>query len=113
MSAGVVKVKGVEVELGGTVYVVPPLSLAALEQLEDRVARFDGNVFDREQRAIALDIIHAALRRNYPEMAREALSEMIDLGNMLAMVQAVMGASQIPASGQPPQDLAGNAPAVQ
>ena len=31
----VVRVKGIPLELGGTTYIVPPLSLGALEQLKD------------------------------------------------------------------------------
>lgn len=104
----VVRIKGTEVEMGGETFVVPPLNLASLEQLEDRLAAFTGDVFKAEQRAIAIDATLAALRRNYPDMTRERLAELLDVGNMARVVAAVMGVSAIP---EGRADASGNVPA--
>lgn len=92
MSA-VVKVKGIAVRLGGESYVIPPLSLGALEQLQGRVAAFQGDIRDKEQVATVIDAAHAALKRNYPEITREEIADLIDVGNMAEVFEAVMDVS--------------------
>lgn len=89
----IVKVKGVPVELGGVEYIIPPLSLGALEQLQDRVASFTGDIRSKEQVATVMDAAHAAMKRNYPEITREQIGEMIDVGNMAEVFEAVMDIS--------------------
>lgn len=91
--AGVVKIKGLAINLGGADFVVPPLSLGALEQLEERLKAFSGDITDKSQVATAIDALHAALRRNYPEMTREQVADMIDVGNMIEAFEAVMDVS--------------------
>lgn len=86
------QIKGVPIELGGATYVVPPLTLGALEQLMPRIQAFDGTM-NGEQIATVLDCAHAALKRNYPDMSRETLAELVDLGNFGALFEAIMNAS--------------------
>ena len=90
---GIVKIKGLTLNLGGTDYVVPPLSLGAMEQLQERMASFAGDIADPKQVATAIDAVHAALRRNYPELTREQVADMIDVGNMVEAFEAVMDVS--------------------
>lgn len=89
----VVKIKGIAVTLGGDSYVVPPLSLGAVEQLQDRIGAFNGDVRDKDQVATVIDAAHSALKRNYPEMTREAVADLIDLENMAEVFEAVMDVS--------------------
>lgn len=89
----VVKVKGIPVELGGETLVIPPLALGALEQLQERVGNFRGDIRDKEQVATVIDAAHAALKRNYPEMTREQVADAIDIGNMADVFEAVMDVS--------------------
>lgn len=89
----IVKVKGIPVQLGGEALVVPPLALGALEQLQDRIANFQGDIRDKEQIATVLDAAHAALKRNYPEITRERVAELVDLENMAEVFEAVMDVS--------------------
>lgn len=93
MSA-VVKVPGVRVVLGGREWVIPPLTLAALEQMQDRLEGFTGGL-DRASVALIIDAAHAALLRNYPELARDDVSAMIDVANMNDVMQSVMDVSGI------------------
>lgn len=86
----VVKVKGIPLTLDGRTWTVPPLSLGALEQLQERLAQFTGDVGAAGQISTAIDALHAALRRNYPDVTREQVAEMIGLENMAEVMEAVM-----------------------
>lgn len=66
-----VRIKGVTVELNGADYVIPPIALGALEQLQERIGSFDGNAADAGQISTVIDCAHAALKRNYPDLTRE------------------------------------------
>ena len=88
-----VRIKGVTVELNGANYVIPPIALGALEQLQSRIGEFDGNVQDAKQISTVIDCAHAALKRNYPEMTREEVDDLIDIGNMGEVFAAVMDVS--------------------
>lgn len=72
---------------------IPPIALGALEQLQSRIGEFDGNVQDAKQISTVIDCAHAALRRNYPEMTREEVADLIDIGNMGEVFAAVMDVS--------------------
>nr|DAT12065.1 MAG TPA: tail tube protein [Caudoviricetes sp.] len=88
-----VRIKGVTVELNGTEYVIPPIALGALEQLQSRIGAFDGNVQDAKQISTVIDCAHSALKRNYPDMTREEVADLIDIGNMNEVFAAVMDVS--------------------
>lgn len=87
------KIKGISLNLSGETLVVPPLSLGALEQLQERINKFNGDIGDREQVATVIDAVHAALRRNYPEITRDTVADMIGLENMNEVFEAVMDVS--------------------
>ena len=91
----VVKVRGIELVLGGETWVVPPLSLGALEQLQPKLKAFTGDVMDGAQLGVVLDVTHAALRRNYPDITRETVGEMIDVGTFMSVFEAVMDVSGV------------------
>lgn len=88
-----VKIKGVTVNLNGTDYVVPPIALGALEQLQAKIAAFDGNAGDAQQISTVIDCAHAALKRNYPELTREEVADLIDISTMMDVFEAVMDVS--------------------
>jgi len=87
-----VKIKGIPLSLGGKTYIVPPLNLGTLERLQERLANFTGGV-DQESVSTVLDAAHSALLRNYPEITREQVAEMIDVANMAEVMEAVMDVS--------------------
>lgn len=93
MDAPVVKVKGIPKEMGGRILVIPPLSLGAIEQLQERLASFTGDISDRTQAPIVIDAAHAALKRNYPDITRDEVGDMIGLENMVDVFEAVMDIS--------------------
>jgi len=91
-----VRFEGVPVTLGGTRYTVPPLSLKQVRLLTPilesfrtvTVDNFDANSLDA-----LMTVIHAALSRNYPNISRDDLEELVDMGNAGALMAAVLGAS--------------------
>lgn len=93
MTNGLPKIKGIAIDFGGTTMIVPPLSLGAMQQLQEGLANFTGDIRDPAQIALIIDATHAALRRNYPELTREQAAEILDLENMSDVMQAVMDVS--------------------
>jgi hypothetical protein len=92
---------GVELSFGGLKRVVPPLSLGALEALQERIAKFKGG-FDKESVATVIDAVHACLSRNYSGVTREFVAESLDMANMFTFMNAAMNIS-----GLAPKELNG------
>jgi hypothetical protein len=88
---------GQEVNLGGTDFIVPPLSLGALKQLLPKIKALtigkDATPDDLSQVADMLEICLAALHRNYPELTLDQLGDIVDLGNFKTLISVVMGQS--------------------
>jgi hypothetical protein len=106
----IVKVKGKTVNLNGADYVIPPLNLRALEQLQDKLTTF-GGAPSLENMGIVADIAHAALKRNYPDMTRDEVADLIDFGNMTEVMEAVMNVSGLTAQSDAPGEATGAAKA--
>lgn len=85
-------IKGVKMELGGKTYIVPPLSLGAIEMMQDRISNFKGSA-SMESVGTVIDALHSALSRNYPDITREQVANMVDLGSMQEVMEAVMDVS--------------------
>jgi hypothetical protein len=87
----VVKIPGIELTLGGQAWIVPPAPLGALEQFDELLERMeDFNPMNPVWRRMIVDITFAALKRNYPEIAREDVAGMLDVANMLEVFESVM-----------------------
>lgn len=85
--------KGIIVELGdGQPYTVPPLSLGSLEVLQERLEQFTGGT-DRQSVALIVDTAFAALKRNYPDLTRKQVLDLLDVGNMQEVFEACMDVS--------------------
>jgi hypothetical protein len=82
-------IPGIEIELGGRKLMVPPINLASLEFLHERLSAFKGGVSIEAVNTV-LDATHAALKRNYPDIERSFLAEHLDVANMHEVMQAVM-----------------------
>jgi hypothetical protein len=83
------------VTLGGTDYTVPPLNVGALKALAPQLeatANLTG-MPTLTQWDDVLDVFLAAFRRNYPDMTREQLEELVDMGNFLTLSNVVFGGS--------------------
>ncbi len=91
--AGIVKVKGVPFDFNGCVLIIPPLSLGAYEQLQERLSDLPEDVRESSYIGTAIDTVHAALLRNYPDMTREEVGELVDFGNMNDAMECAMDIS--------------------
>jgi hypothetical protein len=95
-----VRFEGVPVALGGGTYIVPPLSTGAMRRMADDIDKLgssDSAVAEQER---ATRVIHAALVRNYPELAIETLEELIDAHNVKDLLAAVFGQSAVAPVGE-------------
>lgn len=97
---GTPRFEGVPVGLGGITYTVPPLSLGALRRLWPRIQTLrsaEGGGATPDQLNVMLEVLHAAIARNYPELTLDELAELVDVRNVAAIADQVMSASGITA----------------
>ena len=87
------KHRGIPLYFGDQPLIIPPLSLGALEQLQDRLANMREDMGDPEYIGTVIDTVHAALGRNYPDMTREEVADLIDLENMQEAMACAMDVS--------------------
>jgi hypothetical protein len=86
---------GVTIAMGGRDWIVPPLTLGQLRRLGPELGRITSRagMLDGETISAVVKIVAAALRRNYPDIAEDAVEEMLDLGNAAAVLEAVLTGS--------------------
>jgi hypothetical protein len=106
-------IPGIEFDFGGgRRYVVPPLALGDLELYQERIAAIQGlQMLDPVAVKTVLDVTHAALSRNYPEMTRDQVGQLIDVGNMDEVLACVLDAGGIKRKMLAAGGEQGNAPA--
>lgn len=80
------------ITFGDEQYQVPPLSFGAIKAMGDRVAALGAinGVPTAEQVSVVLEVVHGALKRNYPEISLEQVADMVDLGNFVDVFGAVL-----------------------
>jgi hypothetical protein len=99
---------GVKITIGGTDYIVPPLNLGRIRKLKTELEAAQGyrdtKVLTDEQIDTYVTIIHSGFERNYPDITREEIEEMIDLANLGAVYRALMSVSGFVPGGAKPGD---------
>ena len=90
-------IPGIDYDFGGErVYKLPPLSMGAMERLQKGLAALStAEALSPESITTIVDAAHAALRRNYPNLSREDVADLVDVGNMFDVVGAVLDVSGI------------------
>lgn len=91
--AQIVKFPGIKKTIGGTDYIVPPISLRTLQQLQSQIENFNGATLSPEALDTAITVIHSALKRNYPDITEDQVSDLVDVGNMFDLFETVMDVS--------------------
>ena len=88
-------IPGVMVEMGGQQWTVPPLTLGQLRRLMPKVQQLTeiGSEMGETQIAVLVEIVAAALQRNYPDVSVETVENLLDLGNAGAVLNAVLTGS--------------------
>lgn len=87
-------IEGIVVKMSGVDYTVPPLNLKALKRLQPKLANLiiptANSMPSTDQMDVMVEVIHAALVRNYPDVTIERLEEMVDMSNLGALFEAVL-----------------------
>ena len=88
-------IAGVTIAMGGADWVVPPLTLGQLRRLMPRIEELGdlGRPMAEPQLTVLVDIVAAALQRNYPDMTADLVEELLDLGNAAPVLAAVLTGS--------------------
>lgn len=90
------RLKGEPVQLGGETYVLPPLGFLGLRTMLPKISqiavREDGTAVtdSAAQMDLLLEVAHAALQRNYPELSFAQFQQVLDVSDVTPLVQAVM-----------------------
>jgi hypothetical protein len=84
-------IEGKKVQMGGKEWIVPPLNFRSLKA--HREALMTATPASLVASGKVVDLIHEALKRNYPELTLDELEDMLDMGNALAVTEAVLGVS--------------------
>lgn len=98
---------GHSVQLGGATYHVAPLALGAVKRLAGQIQSFQSADL-AAQVDVAVQVLHASLVRNHPDLTTEQVEELVDMGNMQSLFGQVMALSGFVA--QPQDGGGGNAP---
>ncbi|MEW6563318.1 MAG: hypothetical protein AB1400_08835 [Pseudomonadota bacterium] len=96
-------IDGVSIRMGGKEWVVPPLTFRALRNLRHDIqalAESSGALPGDEAMDGIIEIVHTAMKRNYPELTRDEIEDMLDIANMQHVIAAIMGASGLVAQGE-------------
>ena len=109
------KHQGVTLKLGDRELEIPPLSIGQLKRLAKEVSALQelkpGTAINVDMMDMFLNVVHAALSRNYDDVPREWLEDAVDLGNMVDVINAVMNVSgferRFNEQGKPPSQLTG------
>ena len=87
--------RGIPLTLGdGKQYVVAPLSLGALEDYGEQIKSFNpGEIFEPGTIALIIDISFASLKRNYPNITRDEVRDLVDIDTAPRIFEACMAVS--------------------
>jgi hypothetical protein len=94
------KFDGVMVKLGGDEYVIPPLNFRQLKIMFPLIEELNNQTEPMKRMENVVKLAHAALSRNYEDMTIERVEELIDMGNLKAVSEAIMGVSGFVARGE-------------
>lgn len=83
-------IAGVTIQIGGKSYTLPPLGLAGMKKRDEvlsRVAEADATDFEKTEATV--EIVHAALVRNYPDLTLDEVKEKIHAYEVLDLAKAL------------------------
>lgn len=84
-------IEGKTVHMSGTDWIIPPLNFKALRRFREELSTMTPAALAASGKVV--DLIHAALTRNYPDLTLDELEDMLDMGNVMAVTEAVLGVS--------------------
>lgn len=83
--------EGTTIKMGDDEYVIPPLSFRQYKEFAKLIYSVRDNSTEDEAMDAMVEIIHACMKRNYPDLTRDHLEEILDLVTMPLAFKAVMG----------------------
>jgi hypothetical protein len=96
-------IEGTSVRLSGRDLMIPPLTLGQVKRLTpliEKIAVQGENLGGPEALDACVEVIHAAIKRNYPDMTKDEVEDLVDLRNVHEAISAVMGQSGLTPSGE-------------
>jgi hypothetical protein len=96
-------IDGVSIRMGGRDWIVPALTFGQIKRLRGRleILPTEPGVLSGAQIDAIIDVVHAALARNYPAVTVDEVGEhLLDLGNMATVIKAIMTGSGLVPSGE-------------
>lgn len=88
--------EGVKVTLGRQTYIVPALTIRQVRQHRatlNAMSALATREPTEDEIGGMIDVAHAALSRNYPDMDKAQLEDVVDLNNLKHLMAAVVGQS--------------------
>ena len=111
-SAQAVPHDGIEVKLGGRIYIMPALSAAASKRYWERIEALRAQR-ESDPMGLTIQLVAACLSRNYPEIDEAWVEQHLDLDNWESLSTAVFGQKAFRRWIEAQQAAAGNVPAPQ
>ena len=102
-------IPGVAISIGGREWTIPPLTLGQLRRLMPKVRELSNlnTQLGETQIGVLVEIVFAALQRNYPNITIETVEDLLDLGNAAPILHAVLtGSGLSPRALQPGEAMA-------
>ena len=86
-------IDGIELKVGIRTFVVPPLNFKRVRQLRAKLVdiSYVRGVPTDEQMDLIVEVCTSAIERNYPDVKKAELNELLDLGNAAGVLRAIMG----------------------
>ena len=91
-------IDGIVMKLGDKEYTVPPLNLKRVRKLLPVLQDVIGkpvNELTEEQLNSLTEIVFQSLQRNYPDITKDEVEEIIDFKNLRVVVGAVLGQNRL------------------
>lgn len=92
------KIPGTAVNLGGHVFIVPPLNLDQVVALKDDLPKLGQGTDLGDMLANSVPVLHASLVRNYPDLTVEELRALLDVGNLRPVCDALIAVNGLKVS---------------
>ena len=80
--------QGMKISIGGEEFILPPLGFAGLKATVILRSKYD-ELPDDEKMDATVEIIHASLLRNYPDLPLEWITERLDAWEYTEFVKAL------------------------
>ena len=87
--------RGATIKIDGQLFVFAPLSLGAVEKLLPALQGFSPNDV-----GTVIDVAHKSLKRNYPDITRDDVADMLYIDQLEEVMSVVMSASGLKSNSQ-------------